>query len=211
MPSSPSPLRLAQPNCKKTKELEPQAHASRPGREATASPPAVVLLDRAGTLIHVSPAAQTILTYLSGPPGAPRNCTTQDRLGYLLGPLSAAEGSPALGWVLSGRRRYLCWVYRCPPGTCASNLAAIVCFERPIHMPLLIAAARRAFRLSNRESQILSLALLGLSNKEIAGRLRISANTVKTYVRSLLAKLDVSTRSGLLWRLLDTRPALAPA
>jgi DNA-binding CsgD family transcriptional regulator len=78
-------------------------------------------------------------------------------------------------------------------------------------MPLLIAAARRAFRLSNRESQILSLALLGLSNKEIAGRLRISANTVKTYVRSLLAKLDVSTRSGLLWRLLDTRPALAPA
>lgn len=49
--------------------------------------------------------------------------------------------------------------------------------------------------LSGREAQILSLLADGLSNKQIAARLGISANTVKTHMELMFDKLDVSTRA----------------
>ncbi len=212
MPSAQPTSHFTPAPHKTARDSTPTPLAPESDRDATGTPPAIVLLDRAGKVIHISPAAHSILAYGSDLPGARRNRTLQERLAQLLGSMRADAASTTLGWVVSGRRRYLCWVYRCPPARHAHrDLAAIICLERPIHVPLLIAAARRTFRLSNRESQILGLALLGLSNKEIAGRLRISANTVRTFVRSLLTKLDVPSRSGLLWRLLETRPMLAPA
>src|SRR5579884_828629 len=201
MPSAQPTSHFTPAPHKRVQDSAPAALAPESDRDATGTPPAIVLLDRAGKVIHISPAAHSILAYGSDLPGARQNRTPQERLAQLLGSMRADAASTTL-----------CWVYRCPPARHAHrDLAAIICLERPIHVPLLIAAARRTFRLSNRESQILGLALLGLSNKEIAGRLRISANTVRTFVRSLLTKLDVPSRSGLLWRLLESRPMLAPA
>jgi DNA-binding NarL/FixJ family response regulator len=48
--------------------------------------------------------------------------------------------------------------------------------------------AERA-RLSRRETQLLRYAIQGLTNHEIAGRVRLSAAAVKTQLRSALAKL----------------------
>lgn len=49
--------------------------------------------------------------------------------------------------------------------------------------------------LSNREREILSFVARGASNKEIAGTLFISENTVKTHLRSILDKLHLANRS----------------
>ena len=49
--------------------------------------------------------------------------------------------------------------------------------------------------LSNRERQILVLLADGLGNKQIAARLGISTNTVKTHLELLFEKLDVSSRA----------------
>ncbi len=49
--------------------------------------------------------------------------------------------------------------------------------------------------LTPRETEIVTLLADGLSNKEIAGRLKISDHTVKFHVASVLAKLGVSTRT----------------
>lgn len=46
-----------------------------------------------------------------------------------------------------------------------------------------------------RETQILHLLALGMRNREIAGRLRISDQTVKWYLKSLFQKLDARTRT----------------
>lgn len=49
--------------------------------------------------------------------------------------------------------------------------------------------------LTNRERQILALLADGLGNKQIATRLGISPNTVKTHLELLFEKLGVSSRA----------------
>jgi len=49
--------------------------------------------------------------------------------------------------------------------------------------------------LTTRESQILRMLELGLSNQDIAAQLCIAVHTVKNHVHSLLSKLGVSTRA----------------
>jgi len=49
--------------------------------------------------------------------------------------------------------------------------------------------------LSEREREVLSLLARGLTNAEIAGRLYLSEGTVRNYVSSILAKLNVSDRT----------------
>ena len=49
--------------------------------------------------------------------------------------------------------------------------------------------------LSRRELEVLELMAQGLSNQEIAGRLFVSLNTIKTHVSNLFSKLDVKRRT----------------
>ena len=49
--------------------------------------------------------------------------------------------------------------------------------------------------LSRREQEILALLADGLVNKQIAARLGISTNTVKTHIELLFEKLGVTTRA----------------
>src|SRR5262249_904812 len=52
-----------------------------------------------------------------------------------------------------------------------------------------------AGHLTDRERGVLALLAEGLPNRVIGERLGISENTVKTYVASILEKLDASTRA----------------
>lgn len=52
-----------------------------------------------------------------------------------------------------------------------------------------------ALGISKRELEVLQLMAIGLSNAEIAERLFVSLNTVKTHVSSLFLKLDASRRT----------------
>jgi DNA-binding NarL/FixJ family response regulator len=54
--------------------------------------------------------------------------------------------------------------------------------------------------LTDRETEVLTLIATGLSNQEITDRLHLSINSVKSYIRSVYGKIEVSSRSqAVLW------------
>ncbi|MEQ9315091.1 MAG: response regulator transcription factor [Henriciella sp.] len=55
--------------------------------------------------------------------------------------------------------------------------------------------AQAALGISERELEVLALLAEGLSNKDIARRLNVSPNTVKTHVSRLLEKLEANRRT----------------
>lgn len=56
--------------------------------------------------------------------------------------------------------------------------------------------------LTHRESEVLALIVSGLSNSAIAGRLIVGEETVKSHVRAVYRKLEVSDRAGAVARAL---------
>jgi DNA-binding CsgD family transcriptional regulator len=54
--------------------------------------------------------------------------------------------------------------------------------------------------ISDREREVLELLATGSSNKEIARRLEVSPNTVKTHIARLFEKLSVSRRTAAISR-----------
>ncbi len=64
-----------------------------------------------------------------------------------------------------------------------------------------------AHEVSNREQEIIGLLVKGLSNQEIAEKLFISPNTVKTHIKNIYAKLGVKNRV-LLFSLLQKKSIL---
>ena len=58
----------------------------------------------------------------------------------------------------------------------------------------------RSEGLSERESEILALITQGLGNADVAALTFLSPNTIKSYVRNLYRKIDVTSRTqAVLW------------
>ena len=74
-------------------------------------------------------------------------------------------------------------------------------FPKPrLRVPSRGAGLGRDGGLTTREAQILSLIAQGMSNREIVGRLGLSINSIKSYIRTGYRKIDVTTRSqAVLW------------
>lgn len=68
----------------------------------------------------------------------------------------------------------------------------VVVMETPFHFN---AEAQQAIGISKRELQVLQLMAQGLANQEIADKLFVSLNTVKTHSANLFSKLEVNRRT----------------
>jgi DNA-binding NarL/FixJ family response regulator len=103
--------------------------------------------------------------------------------GYLLKEISAEEVASAIKAVVTGQSLIS------PP--MASKLLAEFTnlARRADERPALTTP-----RLTERELQVLELVATGMSNREIAGELFISENTVKNHVRNILEKLHLHSR-----------------
>ena len=110
----------------------------------------------------------------------------------------SGEGpSPETGFIdiiLSGRRRYGVRVVVLAQGKQKQYLFIL---ERTslesAHLEILF----RHYHLNNREKEIVRLLLAGNGNKEVADSLGLTLNTVKSYMKLLTKKLDVSGRSEI--------------
>jgi DNA-binding NarL/FixJ family response regulator len=75
------------------------------------------------------------------------------------------------------------------------KVAAGETFVDPALMPNLIQGRDGGDSLTQREREILQLLAEGMSNADVAGRLFISQETVKSHVRHILVKLEADTRT----------------
>ncbi len=66
------------------------------------------------------------------------------------------------------------------------------------------ALAKKIYRLSPRETDIINLLFNGYTNKEIANGLGISEPTVKGHLQIIMAKMRVTTRTGILSKVVES-------
>jgi DNA-binding CsgD family transcriptional regulator len=105
---------------------------------------------------------------------------------------------------VSGRRRYrsrFFRLYRHLRGPSEPVVIELV-LERsaPELAPLSVIA--KQFNFSPRERQAVEWLLQGLSSKEIADRMEISCHTVNSFIRTIMIKMGVSNRSGILGKII---------
>jgi DNA-binding CsgD family transcriptional regulator len=62
------------------------------------------------------------------------------------------------------------------------------------------------FKLTQREREVLEYLLESLSSKEIANRMNISSNTVKVFLRLIMIKTGVCSRSAIVEKVMMTHP-----
>ena len=106
----------------------------------------------------------------------------------------------------SGKRRYTYRVFRLAstPSSQMQPLSAVL-LERGGHGAIREGQLAERFNLTRRECQAAQFVLQGLTNKEIAERMNVAPNTVKTFLKLVMIKLDVSTRTGIVGKIFEDR------
>jgi DNA-binding NarL/FixJ family response regulator len=96
----------------------------------------------------------------------------------------------------SGAKGYL--LKEAPHGTLLRAVEKVAAGERyvdPALVPAFLAGRDQSELLTPREREILQLLANGLSNADVAEKLFISPETVKSHVRHILTKLEADTRT----------------
>jgi DNA-binding CsgD family transcriptional regulator len=155
----------------------------------------LLLVDLGLNPVYMNHAAAQILQYPHVGLGD-ANAVMQERIRSML------AGSPPALSVLSGRRRYTCQPFLLDPSDMDGRATMLgIVMERRPRPPIELAEMCRRFRLSPRERETVEHLLTGLTNREVAQRMHVSPNTVKQFVRLIMTKMGVATRSGIVGKI----------
>ncbi len=111
----------------------------------------------------------------------------------------------------SAKRTYVCRSFALDVnghrgnGSSGSSGLTIVMLERKSNGAVTIAEVAKRFGLTPREQETVQCLLQGLTSKEIAQRMKISPNTVKAFIRLVMVKMNVSTRSGIIGKIVGPK------
>jgi DNA-binding CsgD family transcriptional regulator len=106
----------------------------------------------------------------------------------------------------SGRRRYLSRAYCLdskPAGGSRLRPTVVVLLERKVEKSLDFTWWSEEFQLTNRERETVGFLLKGLTSKQIAKEMSISAHTVKAFLRLVMIKVGATNRTGIIARILN--------
>lgn len=168
----------------------------------TTSAQGLLLLDCRLRPVAYNSAALRILTFPAEPEGIRQLAlfvTDKIRSSLLRG--GSSDHPAFVPEYKSGRRSYGCRFFRldCHGAESAKTSSPSFCvlLERLSSGEAALVCTARQFDLTTRECETVALLLEGLTSKEIATRMSISPNTVKAFLRLVMLKMDVSTRSGI--------------
>jgi len=115
--------------------------------------------------------------------------------------------SPFVTELQSGRRRYFCRAFLVDSQAKVPARPSIaVLLERGPSGLVPFSQVSQHFNLTQREREALECLLQGLSSKEIAIRMNVSPNTVKAFLRLIMTKMGVSSRSEVMRKIIMTQP-----
>ncbi len=165
-----------------------------------------VLMDTSLSPISFNAEAVEILGY----PNKPANPKRSDLL--LTGICSTLLSRQPLGdkrfvtEFRSGRRRYFCrsFVVDAHANDPAHPCIAVLLERGPSGL-IPLSQVSQQFNLTQREGEALTYLLQGLSSKEIASRMNVSTNTVKTFLRLTMIKTGVSSRAAMIGKIIMTQ------
>lgn len=105
----------------------------------------------------------------------------------------------------SGRRHYGCrpFLLESPPGSSGERRFALLIERGQPESPSKACEVFDKFKLTKREREAVACLVEGLTTREIADRMKISPNTVKVFVKLVMMKMGVTTRSGIVGALLS--------
>ena len=108
---------------------------------------------------------------------------------------------------VSGRRRYVCKTFFVSSSKRLPSQAhrALVLERAPSKMVPLMEIAQQ-FRLTPREGEVLGHLVQGTSSRDIAERMRVSPSTVKAFLRTMMIKMGVCSRSAAVGKALMSVP-----
>jgi DNA-binding CsgD family transcriptional regulator len=164
---------------------------------------AVILLDANYKPLYVSTEAARILL-----PSATANMATAAEamvsvVQRLIADANTQGEGKRFGFLGSETRPYLWNITRCDEWTSSTTPWNYVMMIRNADVPEnKIKAVTQQFQLSKRQEETLSYLFQGLTSKEIAKFLDLSPNTVKIHIRALMTKLQCTTRTALVGRVL---------
>jgi DNA-binding CsgD family transcriptional regulator len=168
----------------------------------------LVIVDASLNVVAANAHAIQILTFSVGSEKARRPSTLlREKISSLI-PRSSQKESANVREFRSGRRTYLCRSFALDAGVSGGLAfpAHLLMLERRASNNTALSEAQEKFGLTPREQETIQLLMEGLTSKEIAERMKISPSTVKAFLRLVMVKMSVSTRSGIVGKILGSRP-----
>jgi DNA-binding CsgD family transcriptional regulator len=172
--------------------------------------PGLILLDSSLNPVAFNTEAASILSYpeTANPEGSAAFRIPDEILNDLR---RQQPVSSVLTHFVVGRRKYISQIFAMRPYQQNSLQPAFaVLLQRNCSTLEAIYEVAAEFRLTEREREALKGISLGLTSKELATEMDISPNTVKAYLRLIMVKMGVSTRAGILAKILDHNPNVDP-
>lgn len=123
--------------------------------------------------------------------------------------LKTGQSSDGLVFVTefhSGRRRYFCRAFQIDSHRREQARPGIaVLLERGPSALVPLSQVCQQFNLTQREREVLEYLLQGLKSREIANRMNLSPHTVRAFLRLIMIKTGVSSRSAIVGKIVMTR------
>ena len=167
----------------------------------------LVIVDASLNVVAANGHAVQILAFPAGSEKANRpNILLREKISSLV-PRNSQKESVNVREFRSGRRTYLCrsFVLETRVNGEFPSPAHVLVLERKASNITALSEANEKFGLTPREQETIQLLMEGLTSKEIAERMKISPSTVKAFLRLVMVKMSVNTRSGIVGKVLGSR------
>jgi DNA-binding CsgD family transcriptional regulator len=171
----------------------------------TASEPALILLDSSFRPVSYNAEAIRALIYPQQVKNSHLATALETKLRAILIPLRSSKQASPQPIFHSGDRQYRVRLFSLnkSPNFSPSNPAHALILDRHDRTVVDISTAAAFFNLTPREQETLSFLIQGMTSKEIATQMGVSPHTIKAFLRLVMSKMHVSTRSGIIGKLVS--------